>query len=60
MKMLVMKMLVVASTDDGDDYKYNDTVKTHSMTIDQIDGIGGIEPTYNIFLVCGKVLMFLV
>ena len=44
-----MKMLLVASTDDGDDYKYDDTVKTHSMTIDHTDGIDGIEPTYNIF-----------
>ena len=29
-----MKMLLVASTDDGDDYKYIDAVKTHSMTTD--------------------------
>ena len=34
MMMLMMKMLVVAWTDDGDDYNYNDAMKTHSMTID--------------------------
>ena len=34
MMRLMMKMFLVASTDDGDDYKYNDAVKTHSMTTD--------------------------
>ena len=55
MAMLLIKMLVVAATDDGDYYKYNHAVKTHSYCNQD-----GIESTYNICLVCGKVLMFLV